>query len=38
MRECSQRSVVKVEYVNDPEAAAYNNTKLSLLDFDARPD
>ena len=38
MRECSQRAVVKVEYVNDPEAAAYNNTNLKLLDFDARPD
>ena len=38
MRECSQRTVVKVEYVNDPEAAAYSNTNLKLLDFDARPD
>ena len=38
MRECSQRALVKVEYVNDPEAAAYNQTNLKLLEFDARPD
>lgn len=38
MRNCGQRSIVKVEYVNNPEEAAYNNTRLSLLDFDQRPD
>ena len=38
MRVCSQRAMVKMEYVNDPEAAAYNQTNLKLLEFDQRPD
>jgi hypothetical protein len=38
MRSCSQRSLVKIEYVNDPEEQAYEQTKLKLLDFDSRPD
>lgn len=40
-RECGQRSVVKVEYVNNPEAAALaalNQSKFSMMEFDQRPD
>lgn len=37
-RSCSKRSIVKVEYVQNPVEQAYENTKLSLLEFDQRPD
>ena len=36
-RECGQRSVVKVEYVNNPEVAAlatFNQSKFTMMEFD----
>ena len=38
MRNCSKRTVFKMEYVNNPTEAVYDSTKLKLVEFDNRPD
>ena len=40
-RECGQRCLVKVEYVNNPELVAnttFNQSKFNMMEFDHRPD
>ena len=38
MKACGKRSLVKVEYPEDPEKAAMQNTNLKLLQFDEKPE